>query len=355
MNFRQNDIIFLLGAGASVDADIPASIQMVRDLESLLLKHDDWKPYKQLYDFVKSSILHGDGISGVFDGNVNYNIERLVCTLSELEQNERHILFPFIQGWMPKLVTLAGADFKQITELKRKIVGRLKESWILVDNYDKADYYQGFIRFQKQFQYPLRIFTLNYDLCVERACHKAQIERGFNKSRMLDVKRFENDQDQTVDIFLYKVHGSIDWKKDRYGSLTYSDEAGSVTIPELEIIFGTSQKLQYVDPYLFLIHEFRKYCLRAKLILVIGYSFSDDHINGIIAQALSENVDRRVLNVSPSFDGRSDIAIRKEIAQKLKVPFDQVLAVVDTAKPFMENKLDLEFLKTNFPPEESIF
>ncbi|BAU15862.1 hypothetical protein LEP3755_64280 (plasmid) [Leptolyngbya sp. NIES-3755] len=257
MNFRQNDIIFLLGAGASVDAGIPASVHMINDLETLLLEHEDWELHKKLYDFVKSSILHGDGINGVFGRDVNYNIERLVCALSELELNEHHILFPFITGWMPKLVDLAGTDFKRITELKRKIVGRLKESWILVESYDKANYYQGFINFQRQFQYPLRIFTLNYDLCVERACRRAQIERGFNEARMLDVKRFEDDQDQPVDIFLYKVHGSIDWKKDKYGSLTFSDEAGSVSIRELEIIFGTSQKLKYVDPYLFLIHEFR--------------------------------------------------------------------------------------------------
>ncbi|MER3436122.1 MAG: hypothetical protein C4288_22850 [Leptolyngbya sp. ERB_1_1] len=272
--------------------------------------------------------------------------------LSELEQNAKHVLYPFITGWHPKLFELAGTDFKRITELKRKIVGRLKETWILVENYEKASYYQGLMHFQEQYQYPLRIFTLNYDLCVERACSKAKIERGFNETRMLDVRRFEDDQDQTVDLLLYKVHGSIDWKKDKYGSLTFSDEAGSVSVRELEIIFGTSQKLQYADPYLFIIHEFRKYCRKAKLILVIGYSFGDDHINGIMTQALSQDSDRRIVSVAPSQDGEK---LKQYIADKLSVLPTQVEVVLETAKTFMEQTLHLDYLEKFVPLEESIF
>ena len=66
MNFRQNDIIFLLGAGASVEAGVPTSFRMMEEVELLLQKDDEWKEYKKLYDFVKSSIYYGDGINGQF-------------------------------------------------------------------------------------------------------------------------------------------------------------------------------------------------------------------------------------------------------------------------------------------------
>ncbi len=58
MNFRQNDIIFLLGAGASVDAGVPTSFTMIQQVEALLKEDEEWKQYKKLYDFVKSSIYY---------------------------------------------------------------------------------------------------------------------------------------------------------------------------------------------------------------------------------------------------------------------------------------------------------
>ncbi|NJO94012.1 MAG: hypothetical protein HC820_06005 [Hydrococcus sp. RM1_1_31] len=45
--------------------------------------------------------------------------------------------------------------------------------------------------------------------------------------------------------------------------------------------------------------DFRKYCLRAKLIVVIGYSFGDEHVNGIIGQALANDKEKKILSVSP--------------------------------------------------------
>lgn len=353
MNFRQNDIIFLLGAGASVDAGIPTSIQMIKDVEALLEKNEEWNLYKKLYNFVKSSILHGDGINGLFGNNVTYNIERLVYTLSELEQNEQHILYPFTTGWHPKLVELAEPNFERISQLKRKIVGRLKEKWILLENYEKANYYRALMEFQKVYQYPIRIFSLNYDLCVEKTCQVVRIERGFNEERLLDVKLFEDDPDEPVNFFLYKMHGSIDWKKNEYGLLTYSDEAGSISIRELEIIFGTNNKLQYADPYLFSFYEFARYCLRAKLIITIGYSFGDEHINGIMGQALRQNGKTKILSVRPS---GNEAQKKQEIAQKLALSnIEQVKVVLEAAKNFMEMTLRLEYLKNFFPGQDSIF
>lgn len=304
MNFRDNDIIILLGAGASVEAGIPTSIQMIKDIEALLRNDDGWENYKKLYDYIKSSILHGDGINGKFDDNVNYNIERLVNTLSELEKKEEHTIYPFIATWQMKVIELAGTDFKKISELKTKIIEQLKGKWISLEDYRKASYYKKLIDFKSDYSYPLRIFTLNYDLCIEKTCsHPIMIERGFDEDRRWNWRRFEENENIPVDFFIYKIHGSIDWKKNSSGLLTYSDEIGNISVNQLEIIFGTNNKLKYEDPYLFSLYEFRKYSLEAKLIITIGYSFSDEHINGIIIQALSNNPEKKILCVSPARAG----------------------------------------------------
>jgi len=355
MNFRQNDIIIVLGAGASVEAGIPSSLQMIKNIEELLISRREWQPYKKLYDYVKSSILYGDGINGKFYSEVNYNIERLVGTLSELEKRKKHIIYPFISRWNMELDELAGANFERISELKLKIITRLKEKWIPLENYERAYYYKNLVKFKEEYEFPLRIFTLNYDLCIEKTCNHIRIERGFDEKRLLDVRKFEDDDERPVDLFLYKNHGSIDWKKNELDVLTYSDEIGNISVDEIEIIFGTNYKLQYLDPYLYSIFEFRKYSLGAKFVIAIGYSFSDEHINGIIRQALVRDSEKKILSVGP---GKEESQKRGEIAKKLNLQnTEQVEVVLEGAKDFMEKTLSIEYLKSFFSlqQESTIF
>jgi hypothetical protein len=79
VSFKKDEVLVLLGAGASVDAGIPHSAQMVRYIEDALKQ--EWRQYKELYDYVRSAIYYADGIRGTYD--VAYNIERLVVSLDE--------------------------------------------------------------------------------------------------------------------------------------------------------------------------------------------------------------------------------------------------------------------------------
>ena len=42
-----------------------------------------------------------------------------------------------------------------------------------------------------RYSLPLKIFTLNYDLCIEEALDDITIERGFNDERLWDYKKFK--------------------------------------------------------------------------------------------------------------------------------------------------------------------
>jgi hypothetical protein len=69
-------------------------------------------------------------------------------------------------------------------------------------------------------------------------------------------------------LYLYKLHGSIDWRREpETGKLTYSDSSSTIKIEESSLIFGTAYKLQYVDPFLFLVYQLRRWSLEARLIL----------------------------------------------------------------------------------------
>lgn len=346
MTFKKDEIIFLIGAGASKDADIPTSIDMVLEIEEFLAKKDEWRKYKDLYHYIKSAILYADGILGAFHNSLN--IERLVNTLRELERKEKHTIYPFIGNWNMKLIELAEVNFSKIHSFRKQIIDQLHR-WILIKDYRVAGYYRKLVDFHGVYNFPLRVFSLNYDLCIERNCKDANIERGFTSDKQWDWRRFDADLEE-ADIFLYKLHGSIDWQRDENDTLTYTDEPAASE--HVDVIFGTDYKLQYIDPYLFYAYQFRQYALDAKLIVAIGYGFGDEHINSMLGQALRKDHAKRLVAIMPAADDKD---IRTRVKDAVQPPSeDQVHVKNMTAKEFLEGHLTIEELEGLFPEDESV-
>jgi hypothetical protein len=354
--FKRDEILILLGAGASVEAGVPASRDMVSRIEELL--HAEWDEYRDLYNFVKSSIHYLDGIKGRFDATA-FNIEQLVSTLDELRRGDDHPLYPFVGAWAPKLYEVAGAGLRKISDFRSAIVRRLRDDWVQLRYNTNARYYAGLIKFQEEFQHPLRVFTLNYDLCVEKNCGNS-IQRGFDETRRWDWRLFEDRQDAENKLLLYKLHGSIDWTYDAEKSLTYVDGFSHIAPDDIAIIFGTTYKLQYVDPFLFFAYELRRYTLDfAKLIVAVGYGFADQHINGILSQSLNRDPKRRLLSVSLIKGEDDDDKQRKEkerlvwIQQQLNLNNENQVSIHNMGgKDFLSTGLTLQLLGELFPGED---
>jgi len=345
MNFRVNDIIFLLGAGASADADIPVSSQMVEEIEQSL-NSPEWKKYKDLYYLIKSGVQYSAGLSGK---TINFNIETLLFVLEELIQKENHLLYPFIGSWNVKFNEVIRDNFDLIADFQNEIKNKL-QAWVIPKNYRKASYFKYLKRFRDDLTFPLRIFTLNYDKCIEENSNRRgfefTIERGFEEeetNRVWNYKRFDEvTPDTETDIYLYKLHGSIDWERDEETKIVSCID-GTPSKPDL--IFGTQNKLQFADPYLYLFSAFRYHTLQAKLIICVGYSFSDEHINGLISQALKQDKNSKVLVIKYSDDNKTDIV------EILKVKENQVEVIKSSAKDFFEKELTTERLISLFPKE----
>lgn len=345
MNARSKDIILLLGAGASVEAQIPMSGQMISQVESHLANKDEWKPYRDLYNHVKSAIHFSAGLQGLYNSDVPFNIETLVNTLYELERNEEHPLYPFIASWNSRFVALAGEKFCEVKAFRRKIIRALK-NWMCPGNVAASEYYAGLKALQRDLNYPLRLFSLNYDLCVERlSCEAFRIETGFEGfgTHPWSFQRFEDGEDGAVrppEVYLYKLHGSINWMRDPANkTLRCHEQIESVDDEHLEVIFGRDFKLEAADPYLFYAYEFRRYALAARLIVSIGYGFGDAHINKMLAQSLRDDTKRRMLVVQ-NFKDDADAAKRVEpIRTRLDVNNDdkaaeRIRGFAGTAKTF---------------------
>jgi hypothetical protein len=358
MNLRKdNSVLVLLGAGASREAGIPTSAEMIDKVEHLLRDNSAWQGYRSLYYFVKSAIYFSDGLEGKFNEDVYYNVERLVNTLSELDKKARHPLYPFIGNWNIKLAELGGNDFQRIGELRQMIIKALQGDWVLLEDYSKSEYYRGLYGFAKDFQFPLRVFSLNYDLCMEKNCKTEILERGFSDERKWSWRNFELPEDEAPNIYLYKLHGSIDWLRDKQKNLIFSDEPSKISIDHLEIIFGTDYKLQYTDPFLFLAYQFRRWTLEAKLIITVGYGYGDEHINGILGQAMASESDpneRKLLAVG-TFLNENEGEAKSRLAKLLDIQEAQVVAQKKHASEFMCNEMRIDKLSAHFPETGDIF
>lgn len=351
------DIVFLLGAGASDEAGIPVSSEMINRVQNLLRDDADWKRYADLYNHVKSAIHFAAGLKGTFGQAVQFNIETLVNTLLELERNEEHPLYPFIAAWNSRFVTLAGPGFGEVRGFRRLILAELK-AWMCPDDDSKSAYYQKLTALQRELNHPLQIFSLNYDLCVEAQDQQDfRIETGFPDFGPLncwDWERFEDSNNVLPQIYLYKLHGSINWKRDPGTKKLYRVKQIETVDPDkMQVIFGRDFKLEAGDPYLFFLYQFRELTLGAKLIAAIGYGFGDEHINKMLAQSLRSDPQRRLLAVQRCPDAGSALQKTSEIARQLELGDNgekQVIVLPGTAKEFFETGNLAAELAAAIPP-----
>ena len=352
-----NEIVFLLGAGASYDAGIPISSQMLKELEYLINNNNgdnEWTKFKNLYYCIKSGIQYG---LGIINKNEDMNIELLVNKMDELIKSYEHPIYPFVGSWVPRLAELAGEEYINVKKFKSLIVEQLVK-WMDIPHPEVCDYYFGFIKFQKEFEYPIHIFSLNYDLCLEKQCKKHDVgcNRGF-KEYIWEYKNFDKHDDSDDPINLYKIHGSIDWEDN---DICIEEKDG--IIKKHALIFGTSYKLQYIDPFLYLFYEFRHQTLESatKIINCIGYSFNDEHINGILRQALIKDKLKKIISIRPLImnENNEELTINNEkywIKEKLKLENTKNIFVVNSdAKKFLENDISkdfyMQYLKDNDEP-----
>jgi len=163
------------------------------------------------------------------------------------------------------------------------------------------------------------VFTTNYDLFNELAMDRlgipyingfqGSIERRFNPAsfrhtiaEQLDIaSRRWNSVDSLV--YFAKLHGSLSWKSAEGGlfpvleSMPRTDEEA-----ERLLIYPTpaKQNASFASPYSDMFREFQMRVVREQSALItVGYSFSDEHVNNIIFQALTIPTFRLVAFVNP--------------------------------------------------------
>lgn len=153
---------------------------------------------------------------------------------------------------------------------------------------------------------PINIVTTNYDMYNERALDELNFiyNNGFSGSYIrtfnpnvykymyVDNMNLNKDVWNRVDHFynLYKIHGSISWKKDKDNIYEISMNELDKSSLENVMIYPTPLKDRstLMVPYTDLMRSFQDNLTKKNSVLItLGYSFGDDHINRIILNSLS--------------------------------------------------------------------
>jgi hypothetical protein len=197
--------------------------------------------------------------------------------------------------------------------LRKQLADNLiKYTWI--EDKDKVSYLAPLV--QSAAGKTIPIVTLNYDNSVELCADSLGITHDNGISRWNKTHAFDEIGGLRPDcVRLIKLHGSIDWQWESSEQLRQApaDEMETAKKFPLDygrqalspksrsaIIFGGKNKLTAEGPFLDLLFWFRQALQRSNELLVIGYSFRDDHVNHCILSWLRASNTNRLIVITRS-------------------------------------------------------
>lgn len=206
---------------------------------------------------------------------------------------------------------------------------------------------------RKQTSPRIKIFTLNYDLLFEYAATEvnAVVVDGFSftfprtfSGRFFDydIVQREGSKLQEEDNFiqrvfhLHKLHGSLNWEREEVdGKVIIKDNPNKPLM-----IYPREAKYEdsYEQPFFEMMARFQRN-LRLNndtMLICIGYSFNDKHINAAIEEALNQNPGFRLAIIDPGFDNDNISNSLSEI-KKVALESERILMVSETFTDFAKH------------------
>jgi hypothetical protein len=406
--------MFLLGAGASVKAGVPATYEMTKELLRIFSKYPQNEKYYRVLSFIIGGLLFQKGKEGInpYDG---VNVEEVFNAVQLLANRHSLEVAPFIGSWnemidsfdkispfnphferfneeiyrsvaetiikafptisvafsaseldrtLDKIVqsklkgsniigstTLGQAVHKYLNAIMKEWFSKMKSkkpdssfsfskeltkaihsadkisgegrifdetcelmiksliNFVWIKDPEKISYLKPIVSsFLKHDQ--LCVATLNYDNAIELLASTNSIECDTGIINWSKTGEFISRKDS---IFLLKLHGSIDWelkKKERSSDHPLPQSRIEIADPDdvIEkfyrpaVIFGQRNKLTAEGPFLDLMHAFQKELLINQQLIVIGYSFRDEHINEYLTQWINNSSTNRMVVIDPKID-----------------------------------------------------
>lgn len=297
VNKPETEVVFLFGAGASVDAGIPDTYSFVIDFEDHIKQHNP-ELTEQLSSIL--SIIEKFNEKTAKESK-KVDVEQLLYTLRRLIERDSDALLAFYEEKKCDIEI----DGKSLGLLKTLLEDYIRER-VIIEDETKLDYLKELLVFDK----PLEIFSTNYDTCIEQLSHSNHMRYTDGFDIYWNPKNFSEE----FDVKHYKMHGSVIWYEDM-------KTKECVKIPvhafvegkpvALRLIYGEdvkplliypAQKAEYVEPLTDLQLRFKErlFNKRTRFVVVVGYSFRDDYIIHMLWDAARVNENLHVVLISPN-------------------------------------------------------
>ena len=262
---RARHVCLLLGAGASCAAGLPA----LAELQTAIV-----------------STFTGDERKRVEELLGRFNLEEMISRLrglqALLEDGEQ-------------LGGLAATDAAALDEkICRAIVASVDSSSAPIDAFARLASWAA----RMDNQTPIELFTVNYDLLVERGLERlgvpyfdgfvGGVEAPFAPDLVEPRDAPEARAVPTGFVRLWKLHGSTNWRSRVNGGervtvrVADSDADGAAAIYPSDEKYDEARRV----PFVVLMDRFRRALVEPETItLTTGYSFGDDHLNEMLFDA----------------------------------------------------------------------
>lgn len=246
-----------------------------------------------------------------FSGKVKNKDLEIVINSLEKERPEKALdrLYE-IKSYCENILT-CDISCKELIEFIDRYKKIFIENYVFTIDYSTNSYHKAILKritSRNSKLNKVNIFTLNYDVLIEKTAEEMGIiinngfigfhNRVFNPASFhLDV-HFNNADGAkyfSKSINLFKLHGSLSWKLDEtkppYGITEIQIEKvnDEKIIPDCIIYPVQTKKKHSLDlPYSEMFRQFIELVNKpSSTLIIVGYSFLDEHVNDIITNALS--------------------------------------------------------------------
>jgi hypothetical protein len=294
---RHTPVVFLLGAGASVDAGCPTVEQLVDTFDAFLEERQAYRE-KQALEAIKGLLAE---FSTSRRGEVVVDVELLLATIRQLSDRERNPISAFVRQWNREV----GKHTNYLPKLDELLQEHIRHQCTVAS--DKVQYLWPIGQFVDHYGH-LDVFSLNYDAAVEIVCQQKEIPYTDGFKLYWDPGDFREARNR---LCLFKLHGSLLWyvthgvprklvkipiRASASGGVQFfTDEKVSHVL-----IYPTLAKEQHIEPYATLMGELRTALAGAEVLVAVGCSFRDEYIKQVIIERMLQNPHLQLVVVDPA-------------------------------------------------------
>jgi hypothetical protein len=287
----QHPILLFLGAGASAAAKVPMTVAMLQ-----AFREDTSQETAHGRDLLGEleRFLDSHRVPPLKVDEPERDIERTFETVAVL-QDISGTASPLLSPDMPPRLRMPEA----LQLLKDELQTYVRKRCLVrpVDLAPLLSFRKFFERFDR-----LDIVTVNYDIVVELLCEINQVQYSDGFQLFWDDRQFER-----TPVRIYKLHGSAIWfQSPREGYLKVPLRFESNRVERLRgetatpLMMYPAEKWDDSEVFLALHSRFHRLLRDNDWMVVVGYSFRDEHLNHAILEEARANPNLKILLISPN-------------------------------------------------------